>query len=138
MVFDELSVSFENPAKDALGHQHVVGKLVCANDSLSLQFKERDRAFRKGEAKSVEFAYDEVERVEYVSKWFRPKLLILYTRSPEKLSIFPGADVGRVELQLEKSSYTHAKRVGSLVDLRQSEAMLLKSEERRSRRFEAE
>lgn len=137
-LYDELSVSFENPATDAMGYQHIQGKLYCGRDWLELQFKEKDRAFRKSDTNVVRLEYGEVETVEYISKWFQPKLLILQTRSPEKLDEFPGADVGRVELQVMRESTSHAKRVAALIGYRQSEAFLEESEERVERSRESE
>lgn len=137
-MYDELSVSFENPATDAMGYQHIQGKLYCGRDWLELQFKEKDRAFRKSDTNVVRLEYGEVEAAEYISKWFQPKLLILQTRSPEKLDEFPGADVGRVELQVMRESTSQAKRVAALIDYRQSEAFLEESEERVERSRESE
>ena len=137
-MYDELSVSFENPATDAMGYQHIQGKLYCSRDWLELQFREKDRAFRKSDTNVVRLEYGEVETVEYISKWFQPKLLILQTRSPEKLDEFPGADVGRVELQVMRESTRHAKRVAALIGYRQSEAFLEESEGRVERSRESE
>src|SRR5690606_15232676 len=39
LVYDELSVSFDNPATDPLGHNPVEGKLYCGRDAIELQFK---------------------------------------------------------------------------------------------------
>jgi len=132
-VYDELSVSFENPATDPLGYDHVEGKLYCGRDAVELQFKVRDRAFRKGNALVVPFTYAEVERVEYLSKWFRPKVLVFQTRCPEKLDDFPGASVGRVELQVIEASRRDAAKVADLIRYRQSEAFVSESESRLSR-----
>jgi len=132
-VYDELSVSFENPANDPLGYNHVEGKLYCGRDALELQFKLRDRAFHKSETQCVPFAYSEVERVEYVSRWFRPKILVFQTRSPEKLAEFPGASVGRVDLWVLPSSRRDASKVAELIRFRQSEAFVTESEERLDR-----
>ncbi|MBL9159564.1 MAG: hypothetical protein JNJ70_18925 [Verrucomicrobiales bacterium] len=132
-MYDELSVSFENPATDPLGYDHVEGKLYCGRDAVELQFKVRDRAFRKGNALVVPFTYAEVERVEYLSKWFRPKVLVFQTRCPEKLDDFPGASVGRVELQVIEASRRDAAKVADLIRYRQSEAFVSESESRLSR-----
>ena len=121
-----------------MGYQHIQGKLYCGRDWLELQFKEKDRAFRKSDTSVMRLEYGEVETVEYISKWFQPKLLILQTRSPEKLDEFPGADVGRVELQVMRESTSHAKRVAALIGYRQSEAFLEESEERVERSRESE
>ncbi len=113
-----------------MGYQHIQGKLYCGRDWLELQYKEKDRAFRKSDTTVVRFDYGEVETAEYISKWFQPKFLILQTRSPEKLEEFPGADVGRVELQVMRESIKHAKQVAALIEYHQSEAFLDESEER--------
>ncbi|MEM7697376.1 MAG: hypothetical protein AAF236_03120 [Verrucomicrobiota bacterium] len=136
-MFDELSISFENPATDPLGHNHVAGKLYCGRDQVELQYKMRDRAFKKNEPITISFDYGEVEGVELVSRWFKPKLLIFQTRSPDKLADFPGADVGRVELQVIRESVGDAKRVAALIDLKQSEAFVAESEDRLSARRRA-
>ncbi len=129
-MYDELSVSFENPATDPLGYNHVEGKLYCGRDAVELQFKVRDRAFRKNEPRRVPFEYSEVERVEYLSRWFRPKILVLQTRSPEKLADFPGASVGRAELLVLPASRRDASKVAELIRFRQSEAFVTESDER--------
>lgn len=132
-VYDELSVSFENPATDPLGYNHVEGKLYCGRDAVELQFKMRDRAFRKSELHRVAFDYAEVERVEYLSRWFRPKILVFQTRSPEKLGLFPGASVGRAELLVSPESRRSAAKVEALIRFRQSEAFVVESEARLDR-----
>lgn len=132
-MYDELSVSFENPATDPLGYNHVEGKLYCGRDAVELQFKMRDRAFRKSELRKVAFDYAEVERVEYLSRWFRPKILVFQTRSPEKLGLLPGASVGRVELLVSPESRRSAAKVEALIRFRQSEAFVSESEARLDR-----
>jgi hypothetical protein len=132
-VYDELSISFENPATDPLGYDHVEGKLYCGRDVVELQFKVRDRAFRKTSAQVVSFDYSEIERVEYLARWFRPKVLVFQTRCPEKLDGFPGASVGRVELQVIDGSKADAAKVAELIRYKQSEAFVSESESRLSR-----
>ena len=132
-MYDELSVTFENPATDPLGYNHVEGKLYCGRDAVELQFKLKDRAFRKSEVHRVPFDYAEVERIDYLSRWFRPKILVFQTRSPEKLAGFPGASVGRVELIVSPESRLQAARVADLVRFRQSEAFVAESESRLNR-----
>ena len=132
-VYDELSVSFENPATDPLGYDHVEGKLYCGRDAVELQFKVRDRAFRKTPATVVPFDYAEVEKVEYHAKWFRPKVLVFQSRSPGKLDGFPGAAVGRVELRVIEESRRDAAKVAELIRYKQSEAFVAESESRLAR-----
>jgi len=129
-VIDELSVYFDNPATDAMGYEHVEGFLRCGRDHAELHFKEKDRAFRKSEPTTAIFDYSEIERVEYESGWFRPKLLILRVRTPDKLKDFPGAEVGRVELQVTKKSRKDAERASAFLDFKHSEAYLRESANR--------
>jgi hypothetical protein len=131
-MVDELSVYFENPATDALGYEHVEGFLRCGRDFAELHFKERNRAFRKTEPITVQFDYAEIERVEYIDRWFRPKILVLRTSSPEKLKDFPGAVVGMVELQVIGKSKADAAKASAFLDYKQSEAYLRDSTERLS------
>lgn len=129
-MYDELSISFDNPATDPLGYTRVEGKLYCGRDAVELHFKVRDRAFRQNEAKTVTFDYGEVERVRYDASWFRPKILVFETRSPAKLDGFPGASVGRVELRVIGDSRREAKKVAELIRFRQSEAFVRESDRR--------
>jgi hypothetical protein len=129
-VFDELSVSFENPAGDAMGYDAVEGKLLCRATEVLLQFKQKDRAFRKNPLQSTSFEYREVESVEYVSGWFQPKRLILRTVAAAKLEGFPGAGIGSVDLYITGDSVSAAKRVAGLIDYKKSEIRLADSESR--------
>lgn len=113
-----------------MGYNAVQGKLYCGIDSLQLQFKQKDRAFRKSETVTVEFDYGEVEKVQFNGGWFRPKILAFSTRSPEKLDEFPGARVGHVELRILPDSVSDAKKLAGLIDFKQSEAFLAETESR--------
>lgn len=130
MVIDELSIYFENPATDALGYEHVEGKFRCARDYAELQFKERDRAFRKTNPIVVQFDYSEIEGVDYVNRWFRPRILVVKTKSPEKLTGFPGGVVGQVELWVTRESRKDAAKAPAFIDFKQSEAYLRESDDR--------
>lgn len=130
MIGEELSVYFENPARDALGYEHVGGCLRFGRDEVELTFDEKDRAFRKTPAVTVTFGYGEVVGVTYVSRWFRPKVLRFQTKSPEKLAEFPGADVGQVNLIVKPESRKAAAKAPELVEFKQSEAWLEESERR--------
>ena len=129
---DELSVYFENPAADAMGYDQVEGRLFCGRDKVELQFKQKDRAFRKNENRVLEFDYSEVGKVDFLSGWFRPKILVFQARVQEKLEGFPGADVGRVALHVTKESRDEARKAAAFIEYRQSEAYLRESHERMS------
>lgn len=129
-MFEELSIAFENPATDPMGFETVSGKLTCLRDQVRLQFKEKDRAFRKNETRVVEFAYREIEDLSIESKWFRPARVTLETRALDKLDGFPGSDVGRVEMSIEKRDVAEAKKMAGVIELRKSEEILADSESR--------
>lgn len=130
MIGEELSVYFENQARDALGYEHVEGCLRFGRDEVELTFDERDRAFRKTPAVTVTFSYAEVIGVTWVSRWFRPKVLRFQTKSNEKLAEFPGAEVGQVVLQVKSESREAASKAPALVEFKRSEAWLAESEAR--------
>lgn len=129
-VFDELSISFENPAGDAMGYDAVEGKLLCQQERVLLQFKRKDRAFRKNPIQEAMFSYPEVEEIEFISKWFQPKRIIFRTTASEKLADFPGSNVGKVELFVCRDSVKQAKRIRTVIDYRKSEVRLTMTEER--------
>ena len=130
MITDEISIDFRNPATDSLGHEGVQGKLRCQRDEVELQFDQDDRAFRKIPGVVRRIPYGEVESVEYVDRWFRRKLLIFKTKSPDYLDGFPGGEVGKVTLQVCRQSRKNASRLASLLEFKQSEAHLSESAER--------
>ncbi len=130
MITDELSIDFNNPATDSLGYEGVQGKLRCQRDEVELQFNQNDRAFRKIPVVVRPIPYGQVESVEYIDRWFQPKLLILKTRSPVYLDGFPGGEVGKVTLHVCRQSHKDAARLASLLDYKQSEAYLDESNAR--------
>ncbi|MBL9150894.1 MAG: hypothetical protein JNK37_00330 [Verrucomicrobiales bacterium] len=129
MIGEELAIYFENPARDALGYEHVGGCLRFGRDGAELFFDEKDRAFRKIPPQTVAFDYLEIVRVSYQDRWFRPKVLVFETSSPAKLTDFPGAAVGRVELVVAPGSRAAAAKAPALVEFKRSEAQLARSAE---------
>jgi len=127
MIGEELAVYFENPARDALGYEHVGGCLRFGRDGAELYFDEKDRAFRKTPPQTLAFLYAEIVRIEYVDRWLRPKVLVLEVATPDKLTGFPGAAVGRVELTVVPTSRAAAAKAPSLFEFKRSEASLAES-----------
>ncbi len=128
---DTISIFFYLPATDSLGHQHVDGKLRLLEKNVVLQFKVRDRVFKRaGEGlEKIEFPYREIEKVEYLGGWFRKKLL-LKTRDPATLEKMPGTDLGRVVMDIARKSRKQAKKIEAFVDYRQSLELAAESHER--------
>ena len=130
MITDELSIDFKNPAADAMGYEGVQGKLRCQHDEVELQFDQDDRAFRKIPVVVRQIPYAQLESVEYIDRWFRPKLLVFKTKSPDYLDGFPGGEVGKVTLKVCRQSRKDAARLASLLEYKQSEAFLEESNAR--------
>jgi hypothetical protein len=129
---EEISIYFENPATDPLGHETVEGKLFCNRIGVSLRFKQKDRAFRKNDSIVIELEYTEVESMEYTARFFGPKFLTLRTRGTDKLKSFPGAEVEKVKLHVIRGSRDAAKKASNFVEYRQSEAFLKEQDDRLS------
>ncbi len=98
MITDFTALSFEIPARDALGREHVEGKLVAAEACLQFYWRFRDRTFKRtGEdMRLIEVAYTNVESVVLKTTFFRfnPRLL-LKLADPRPLGEVPGTQVAR-------------------------------------------
>ncbi len=127
---EEVSIYFDNPATDPLGHEHVEGRLFFGEQGISLDFKVKDRAFRKGEAGSIAFGYEDIESIRFTRRFLGPRILTLGLRSAVILEPFPGAEVGKARLHVTSASGEEAKKVESLVEYRKSEAYLSASHHR--------
>jgi len=119
-----------------MGLGAVTGKLTCLRDCVRLQFKEKDRAFRKNETQTVDFEYNEIENAELIAKWFRSAQFVIETRALEKLDSFPGSQVGRIEMFIPRSSRDSARKMIGLIDFQKSESFLQDSESRLERDLE--
>lgn len=129
-MIDELSIYFDNPATDPLGHEAVAGKILCTEKAVEIHFKQKDRAFKNFRSKTIYLSYADVETARYEAKFFGPKTLVLTIRKSGNLSEFPGADVSRLELHVCKDSRSNAKKVAEYIGFRQSEAYLEESDRR--------
>ena len=123
-LFDEISVEFENPAGDALGHDGIEGRFVCTPDEALLHWKLQDRAFRKSGATTIPLEYGDLESVTYEAPWWRAKRLILKVRKPEMLSAIPGAELGCLAMFVTKPSRENAAKIPEFVDFKLSEVYM--------------
>lgn len=105
---------------------------MCTRHSLTLRFKQKDRAFKKNDPKTLEFKYSEIDSVHYQSKFFGPKILTITTRNTDALKEFPGAEVAKVELHVVKDYRKAASEMNSYVDYQQSEVYLRERSEKLS------
>ena len=132
MEADELAVYFWIPAQDQMGYLHVDGKLRFLDDRIVLQFKVRDRVFKKSgnTLEKIEFPYSEVEEVNYNPNWLTASRLILKTRDPATLEPVPGVELGRIDLRITRKSKRDARKIEKLVEYKTSEALAERSHER--------
>lgn len=127
MITDSPALSFEIPARDALGREHVEGRLVAEEKSLQFYWRFRDRTFKRlGEdMRIIVLDYANVESVmlkTMLGRW-KPRLLLRLT-DPRPLSEVPGTQVGAATLWLGKrGGVAEAKAFIKMIDYRKSEAM---------------
>jgi hypothetical protein len=132
MVGETLSIYFWVPASDQLGHLHVDGKLRCLEDRVILQYKIKDRVFRKSgkELEKIEFPYSELEEVAFNPNWLTASRLMLKTSDPAILAKMPGTDLGRIDMRITKKSKKDAAKMEKLVEFKRSEYLAQESHDR--------
>ena len=128
MITDSTALSFEIPARDALGREHVEGKLVAAETALQFYWRFRDRTFKRlgDDMKLIEIDYTNVESVvlKMTFRWFNPRLLFKLT-DPRPLAEVPGAQVGAATLMLTSpEAKLEARAFLKMVEFRQSDAVV--------------
>ena len=127
MITDFTALSFEIPARDALGREHVEGKLVAAEACLQFYWRFRDRTFKRtgDDMRLIEVDYTNVESVVLKTTffWFNPRLL-LKLADPRPLGEVPGTRVGAATLMLTGSeAVEEARTFLKMMDYRKSDAI---------------
>jgi|GEM_PF-606903 hypothetical protein len=127
MITDSTALSFEIPARDALGREHVEGKLVAAEDSLQFYWRFRDRTFKRtgDDMRLIPIDYTNVESVIYRTtlRWFKPRLMLKLT-DPRPLGEVPGTQVGAATLMLPgHGAKAEAHAFLKMMDYRRSDAL---------------
>lgn len=126
-MFTDLSaLYFSIPARDALGREHVEGKLLAAESSLQFFWRFRDRTFKRVDDAMtlIEMDYANVESVILHTTFFRfrPRL-VLKLSDPRPLKDVPGTDVGLATLMLTgRDAINESRAFIKLVSYRQSDA----------------
>ena len=128
MMTDFTALSFEIPARDALGREHVEGKLVAAETFLQFYWRFRDRTFKRlgDDMRMIAIDYTNVESVALKTtlRWFKPRLLFKLT-DPRPLGEVPGTQVGTAALMLTShEAKLEARAFLKMVEFRQSEAVV--------------
>lgn len=127
MLTDSTALSFEIPARDALGREHVEGKLVAAEEALQFYWRFRDRTFKRlsDDMRMIAIDYTNVESVALRTtlRWFKPRLLFKLT-DPRPLAEVPGTQVGTATLMLTShEAKLEACAFLKMVEFRRSDAL---------------
>jgi hypothetical protein len=127
MITDSTALSFEIPARDALGREHVEGKLVAADDALQFYWRFRDRTFKRtgDDMRIIPIDYTNIESVALKTtlRWFKARLLLKLT-DPRPLGEVPGTQVGAATLMLtSREAKAEARAFLKMIDYRKSDAM---------------
>lgn len=129
---DPVNIHFSIPATDPLGREGVLGKLRFLPDRVALSWRLKGNVFRggKGEMVTINLPYGEIDHVELVKKWFRPRQLILRIANPELVQEIPGVDMGKMILEIDRRSRQEAKKLASIIDFNRSLFILDEHEKR--------
>lgn len=134
MQIEPITIYFEIPATDAMGREHVEGKIRGLDDEVLLHWKVRERTFTRGKHPThrISLRYHEIEDIAFQGSWlfFRPGRLIFRVCDPAKLEGMPGVDVGHCVLEVARKSRGDARRLAKFLNYKVSEFRRERSEQR--------
>ena len=132
MLTDPVTISFECPATDPLGKDHVIGKLRFLPDEVELAWQLKGNVFTGGktEMTSLSLSYGQIEEVELVTRWWKIRKLIFRVTDPKLLGEIPTAEMGKLTMEIDDRSREEAKKLESLIDFKRSVFLLDAQEER--------
>jgi hypothetical protein len=132
MLTDPVNITFECPAADPLGREHIIGKLRFLPDEVELSWRLKGNVFTggKGEMSSIVLPYGEIEQVELVKRWWKIRKLIFRVSDPKLLGDIPVSEMGKLAMEIDDRSREEAKKLESLIDFKRSIFLLDAQEER--------
>lgn len=132
MLTEPVTITFECPATDPLGKNHIVGKLRFLPDEVELSWQLKGNVFTgsKNEMASISLSYGDIEEVELVTRWWKIRKLIFRVTDPKLLGEIPVAEMGKLEMEIDARSREEAKKLESLIDFKRS-TFLLDAQEKR-------
>lgn len=103
----------------------VQGLLSVYEESILLEFERKEEVFGKNKSalKEVRIPYSDLEEMEWKKGFFRSKI-ILVGKTMRSLNDVPGAEQGRLVMNVKRKDRDDAERVASRVRLRISEERL--------------
>lgn len=131
-MIDPINIYFSIPATDHLGKNLVTGKVRFLETSVELTWRLAGSVFTggKGEMKTIDIPYGEVESVEVEKGWFTIKKIILRIGNPKLVKEMPNIEMGKMCLVIDKRSKQEIPKLSSLIDFKKSEFILDQHEKR--------
>ena len=131
-AIDPVHIQFHIPARDPLGREEVLGKIRFLSDHVEIKWRLRGNIFvgGKGEMRTIEVSYKEIEHVELVKRWWRPRRLVLRISNPSLVEEIPGVELGKMNLDIDARSREEAGKLNSIVDFKRSVLLLDEHEQR--------
>lgn len=132
MLTDPVTITFQCPATDPLGREEVAGKLRFLPDEVELSWQLKGNVFTggKSEVNSIAISYADIEEVELITRWWKIRKLIFRVSDPKLLGEIPVAEMGKLEMHIDKRSREEAQKLESLIDFKRS-IFLLDAQEKR-------
>ena len=129
---DPVHIQFRIPALDPLGREAVLGKLRFLSDHVEITWRLKVDVIvgGKGEMRSLEIPYNEIEHVELVKKWWRLRGLVLVISDPVLVEEIPGGDLGKMTLEIDARSREDAMKLSGIIDFKRSVFLLDEQETR--------
>ena len=131
-TIDPVHIQFRSPARDPLGREEVLGKIRFLTGHVEINWRLKGNVFvgGKGEMRSVEIPYKEIEHVELVKKWWRLRRLVLRISDPALVKEIPGVELGKMNLEIDARSREEAMKLGGIIDFKRSVFLLDEQEKR--------
>ena len=131
-TIDPVHIQFRIPARDPLGREEVLGKIRFLTGHVEINWRLKGNVFvgGKGEMRSIEIPYTEIEHVELVKKWWRLRRLVLRISDPALVKEIPGVELGKMNLEIDARSRKEAMKLGGIIDFKRSVFLLDEQEKR--------
>ena len=116
------NIQFFLPAQDPLGREEVHGKLRFLPGHLEINWRLKGSVFTggKGEMRTIEVPYQEIEHVALVRRFFKVRRLDLRISDPALVKEIPGVTMGKMSLHIDKRSRKKARKLNALIDYNRS------------------
>lgn len=123
---DPVHIQFRIPAQDPLGREEVLGKIRFLPDHVEINWRLKGNVFigGKGEMKTIDVSYGDIEHVELVKKWWKLRHLVLRISNPALVKEIPGVELGKMTLEIDERSRDEAQKLNSIIDFKRSVFLL--------------